>query len=51
MYGTENYIQCPMINCNGKGFFKKKYIYIYIYTYFAVQQKFEISIGTLRYTG
>ena len=31
LYSTENYIQHPMINHNGKEYFKKEYVYIYIY--------------------
>ena len=34
LYGTENYIQCPMINHNGKEYLKKcvcVYVYMYIY--------------------
>ena len=30
LYSTENYIQHPMINHNGKEYLKKEYIYIYI---------------------
>ena len=34
MYSTENYIQYPVRNYNGKEYLKKKvYIYIYIYTH------------------
>ena len=29
LYSAENYIQCPMINYNGKEY-KKEYIYIYV---------------------
>ena len=36
LYSTENYIQYPMINRNGKNM--KKRIYIYL-NHFAVQQK------------
>ena len=32
LYSTENYIQYPMINHNGKEY-KKECIYIYIYIY------------------
>ena len=28
LYSTENYIQYPMINHNGKEYFKKEYIYV-----------------------
>ena len=38
LYSTENYIQYPMRNHNGKEFFKKEYIYISL-NYFALQQK------------
>ena len=31
LYSTENYIQYPMINHNGKEYFKKQCVYIYIY--------------------
>ena len=31
LHSTENYIQYPMINHNGKEYFKKEYIYIYMY--------------------
>ena len=31
LYSTKKYIQYPMINHNGKEYFKKEYIYIYIY--------------------
>ena len=30
LYGTGNYIQYPVINQNGKEYFKKEYIYIYV---------------------
>ena len=30
LYSTKKYIQYPMINHNGKEYFKKEYIYIYI---------------------
>ena len=30
LYSTENYIQYPMINCNGKEYIKNVYIYICI---------------------
>ena len=33
LYSTENYIQYPMINQNGKIFLTNLYIYIYIYIY------------------
>ena len=33
LYNTENYIQYPMINHNGKAYRKRMYIYIYIYIY------------------
>ena len=33
LYNTENYIQYPMINHNGKAYRKRMYIYIYIYMY------------------
>ena len=37
LYSTENYIQYPMLNHNGKDYFKKMcvcvYIYIYVYVY------------------
>ena len=32
LYSTGNYIQYPVINYNGKEYFKK-YIYLYIYVY------------------
>ena len=39
LYSTENYIQYPMINHNGKEYLKKN-VYICIYVlYFAVEQK------------
>ena len=38
LYSTENYIQYPMINHNGKEYENKECVYIYI-TDFAVQQK------------
>ena len=31
LYSTENYIQCPMINHNGKEY-KKECAYVYMYT-------------------
>jgi len=35
LYSTGNYIQYPMINCNGKEYEKEHiYIYIHIYTYY-----------------
>ena len=37
LYSTE--IQYPVIKPQGKGYFKKKYIYIYKLKHFAVQQK------------
>ena len=45
LYSTENYIQCPMINCNGKEyFFKKQHItYIKYYKSTILQLKKEIS--------
>ena len=33
LYSTENYIQYPMINHNGKEYFKKECVYIYVYTH------------------
>ena len=34
LYSTENYVQYPVINHNGKEYFKKNvYIYIYVYMY------------------
>ena len=38
LYSTENYIQYPIINLNGKEYFKKECIYIYI-CHFALPQK------------
>ena len=39
-HGTEDYIQYPMINHNGKEYFKKNGIYICVkLSHFAVQQK------------
>ena len=32
LHGTENYVQHPMINHNGKEYIKKECVYIYIYT-------------------
>ena len=39
LHGTENYVQHPMINHNGKEYIKKECVYIYthahyIYTYY-----------------
>ena len=31
LYSTENYIQYPIINHNGKEHFKKECVYIYMY--------------------
>ena len=38
MHSTENYIQYPMINHNGKEH-KKKKVYMYIMCHFAIQQR------------
>ena len=39
LYSTGNYIQCPLINHNGKEY-EKEYVYIYIYNWItAVYQK------------
>ena len=45
LYSTENYIQCPMMNHNGKGYIKK-----HVHTYnnhFAVQQKLTHCKSTI----
>ena len=35
LYSTGNYIQYPMVNCNGKEYEKEHiYIYIHIHTYY-----------------
>jgi len=33
LYSTGNYIQCPVLNQNGKNVKNNTYIYIYIYIY------------------
>ena len=41
LYSTENYIQYPMINHNGKEYFKKEYniyIHTHIYTYICITE-------------
>ena len=55
LYSIENYIQYPMINHNGKEYFKKEcvcvYIYIYIYIYMPLCSTSEINISVfINYT-
>ena len=38
LYSTENYIQYPMINHNGKEYKKCMYVYIYMYIYICINE-------------
>ena len=47
LYSPGNYIQYPVINCNGKEYIKKEYVYMYIiYIYITESLYYAADINT-----